>query len=384
MDPNNLASTDLEWADRCRYWLTVPTKPKRKGPPRRREHLPLVLAGHGMSLRVDHGALVVRGGFTHFPQEAEEFRFFRGERNLPSRIVVLDGSGILSFDVLSWLLEQNVPLIRINWRGEVSGIAGVNAIVVPERALAQLTAQRYGRALPFAISLIQGKLRNSVATLASALPETPATELAISKQQELLDELKKRPPKSIKSLLGIEGRAAFAYFNAWQKLPLRWKGTGRHPIPKDWNSIGQRQSFARIKGRNRNATHPVNAILNYAYAILESQIRIQVSCEGYDPKIGFMHASASSRDAFVLDLMEPMRPIVDRRVLEFVQANTFHPADFTILADGLCRLNPEMARRIVRFTAIHSQELMHSSPLVPASRLRGSHKNAVAHFNRLP
>ena len=344
----DLAQEETAWADRCRYWLTRPTTPKRKGPPRRREHLPLVLAGHGMSLRVDHGALVVRGGFTHFPQEAEESRFFRGERNLPSRIVVLDGSGTLSFDVLSWLLEQNVPLIRINWRGEVSGIAGVNPIVIPERALAQSAAQRNGRALPFAISLIQAKIRNSIATLENALPESPATELAISKQHELLDELKKRPPKSIKYLLGIEGRAAFSYFNAWQKLPLRWKGTGRRPIPKDWNYIGQRQSFARQKGRNRNATHPVNAILNYAYAALESQIRIQVACEGCDPKIGFMHTSSHSRDAFVLDLMEPMRPVVDRKVLEFVQAHTFHPADFTIRKDGVCRLNPEMARTVVR------------------------------------
>ena len=44
--------------------------------------------------------------------------------------------------------------------------------------------------------------------------------------------------------------------------------------------------------------------------------------------------------------MKPLRPIVDRNVLEFVQAHTFSPADFTIRSDGVCRLNPEMARRI--------------------------------------
>jgi CRISPR-associated protein Cas1 len=48
--------------------------------------------------------------------------------------------------------------------------------------------------------------------------------------------------------------------------------------------------------------------------------------------------------------MEPRRPIVDRKVLEFVQEHTFHPADFTIRSDGVCRLNPEMARRVVRLT----------------------------------
>jgi hypothetical protein len=72
-----------------------------------------------MCLRADHGALVVRNGFTHYPQRVEEHHYFRGDRTLPSRIIVLDGSGSLSFDVLSWLSEQRVPLIRINWRGEV-------------------------------------------------------------------------------------------------------------------------------------------------------------------------------------------------------------------------------------------------------------------------
>jgi CRISPR-associated protein Cas1 len=88
-------------------------------------------------------------------------------------------------------------------------------------------------------------------------------------------------------------------------------------------------------------------MLNYAYAALEGQVRIQLTSEGYDPTIGFMHASAPGRDAFVLDLMEPMRPVVDRKILEFVQSHTFHPADFTIRSDGVCRINPEMARSVV-------------------------------------
>jgi hypothetical protein len=40
----------------------------------------------------------------------------------------------------------------------------------------------------------------------------------------------------------------------------------------------------------------------------------------------------------------------DRKVLEFVQSHTFHPADFTIRSDGVCMLNPEMTRHLVRIT----------------------------------
>jgi CRISP-associated protein Cas1 len=49
----------------------------------------------------------------------------------------------------------------------------------------------------------------------------------------------------------------------------------------------------------------------------------------------------------VSDLMEPERPRVDRKVLDFVKSNVFEPADFVIRSDGVCRINPEMARTVV-------------------------------------
>ena len=354
--PIKFAAQDT-WPERCRYWLASPNgnaRPKRN---RRQTHEPLILTGHGMSLRVHHGGLVVRNGFTHYPQRTEEHRFFRGDRTSPSQIIVIDGSGTLSFGVLSWLSEQNIPLIRINWRGEVVTALGAGRAGNSEHMAAQLDAQRNGRALSFAISLIREKIRNSIETLSVGLPRSSEREFAITRLRREGAELVRRPPKSISALLAIEGRAAFAYFKAWQSLPLRWSGTNRHPIPKDWHQIGQRQSFARKKGRNRNASHPLNAILNYAYAVLESQVRIEVVASGFDPSIGFLHASGPERPAFVLDLMEPLRPIIDRKVLEFIQAHVFYPADFTIRADGVCRLNPEMGCQVVQIAAKNLGEI---------------------------
>jgi CRISP-associated protein Cas1 len=45
--------------------------------------------------------------------------------------------------------------------------------------------------------------------------------------------------------------------------------------------------------------------------------------------------------------MEPERPRIDRWVLDFVKGQVFDPADFVIRPDGVCRLNPEMARMVV-------------------------------------
>jgi hypothetical protein len=41
-------------------------------------------------------------------------------------------------------------------------------------------------------------------------------------------------------------------------------------------------------------------------------------------------------------MMEPERPKVDWKVLDFVKSAAFDPADFVIRTDGVCRLNPEM------------------------------------------
>jgi CRISPR-associated protein Cas1 len=84
---------------------------------------------------------------------------------------------------------------------------------------------------------------------------------------------------------------------------------------------------------------------------------MQVVGDGYDPTIGFLHTYNADRPALVFYLMEPQRPIVDRKVLEFVQANTFHPADFTIRSDGVCRLNPQMAKAIVQELYLRPSEV---------------------------
>lgn len=88
-------------------------------------------------------------------------------------------------------------------------------------------------------------------------------------------------------------------------------------------------------------------MLNYACAVLESQVRIATVAQGLDPTIGYLHASRPGRVVLVYDLMEPLRPRVHRAVLSFVHSHTFAPNDFVVEADGVCRLHPQLARRVV-------------------------------------
>jgi CRISPR/Cas system-associated endonuclease Cas1 len=77
--------------------------------------------------------------------------------------------------------------------------------------------------------------------------------------------------------------------------------------------------------------------LNYAYAALESEIRIKAVRDGYDPTIGVMHEGSDGSSKFIFDLMEPKRPEVDRAVLDFIKGHVFDPADFVIRSDGVCQ-----------------------------------------------
>ena len=312
---NSDVSPGQAWHLRSSLWHAqnvqgVP-KPSRF---RRAERKPLVLAGHGISLRVDNGALLVRGGRTHHPQQVEQYRFFPGSRDRPSRIVILDGSGAITFDVLDWLSVQDIPLIRIDWQGRVIAIGSASGYGASQTKVAeQRKAVETGRSLDIASGLIRRKIENSIETLTNAIPPSAMREKALSIHADIAGLLTKSRPASISELLGLEGKAAYAYFQAWQGIPIEWSGTGRRPVPEEWRTIGPRSSNRTNKlGSNKLANHPGNAMLNYAYAILEAQIRIQIAIDGYDPMISYLHASSPERPGLIFDFMEPQRPIVDR------------------------------------------------------------------------
>jgi CRISPR-associated endonuclease Cas1 len=311
-----------------------------------------VLTGYGVTLSVDHGSLLVRHGLTHYPQKPREQRFFPRDPELPSRIILLDGSGSVSFDVLDWLSTQNVPLIRLGWRSEVlASMSGQGYSANPYRVQWQLETRADPKLrMAFCIDLISRKIEGCIRTLEKHIRRSADWEKAMERAYADLTKLECNPPRDIVSLRALEAGSAAAYFRAWRAVPLKWTGASRRPIPDGWRSIGSRTSIYRLAG-NRNAAHPVNAMLNYAYTVLESEVRVRAIAEGYDPTLGIMHERREGSSAFVFDMMEPERPKVDRAVLQFLKAHTFHPADFTIRADGVCRLNPEMARRVAQIAA---------------------------------
>jgi CRISP-associated protein Cas1 len=301
-----------------------------------------------VSLRVENGSLTVQNGFTHYPQKRETIRYFRGDVALPERIILLDGSGSISFDVLSWLAEQKISLIRIDWKGNIVCVTGATGYSANSfRVRGQLeTREKPEQRNEFCRSIITRKIEASILTLEKSISRSDKWERAMKSAYAALSRLEENPPETVSELRTIEANCAAAYFRSWVGMPIKWRGISRRPIPNNWRSVGQRSSPYHLAG-NRNAAHPVNAILNYAYATLESEIRIRTISEGYDPTIGIMDEGSDGSSSFIFDSMEPERPKVNRAVLDFARGHVFDPADFVICSDGVCRLNPEMARMVV-------------------------------------
>jgi CRISP-associated protein Cas1 len=340
---------DHEWVDRSRHWADRGPGRKDKRIRRQPSRHPLILAGHGVSLRIESGTLLIRNGFTHYPQKQETYRFFKADADLPPRIIMLDGSGSITFDVLTWLNQQKVALVKVDWTGNAVTVASGESFAANRDRVAWQAETRSDRRkrMEFCNALIARKIEGCIQTLEESLRRSHAWDRAMKRAKDDLARLANDPPETVNELRLLEARSAVAYFRAWYSTSLLWRASARHPIPDEWRTVGPR--FTRVYAAgSRNASHPVNAILNYAYAVLQSQVQIRLVAEGYDPMLGIMHSDRDDAPAFVFDMMEPERPKVDRAMLGFLKSVALHPADFTIREDGVVRLNPELARWVAR------------------------------------
>src|SRR5882762_7186563 len=159
------------YANRCAFWIAE-SAPKFSRRLREREATPLILTGHGLSLRVDKGCLLVRDGNTHYPAEQREWRFFNGALDIPPTIVVIDGSGDITMDAIDWLARHRVPLTRIRWDGQFATIitSGGQAARADKVHWQRQTRNDPRARLAFAAGIVRQKASNTLATLEGYLP----------------------------------------------------------------------------------------------------------------------------------------------------------------------------------------------------------------------
>jgi CRISPR-associated protein Cas1 len=86
--------------------------------------------------------------------------------------------------------------------------------------------------------------------------------------------------------------------------------------PDNRESVGARRYFAALMPHStRAATTPLNAFLNYGYAILRGAIARALSAYGLQPSLGIHHKNELNAFNLADDFLEPFRPLVDLWVM---------------------------------------------------------------------
>jgi CRISPR-associated endonuclease Cas1 len=294
----------------------------------------VTLFGYGASARVERGHLILNDGIG---MNRRQGRFPRVRHGL-KRLVVIGSSGMVTFEALRWLSDQDAAFVMLDRDGSVLAVSGPVGPSDARLRRAQSLAHHSGVAKQIASQLISQKLEGQERVARDALRDLAIAKTIASFRGSL------ESAKSAQDIRQIESQAAQAYWSAWRDLPVNFPTADLNRVPQHWRTFGTRKS--PITDSPRLAVNPANAMLNYLYALLESEARLAAAAAGLDPGIGFLHVDTDARDSLACDLMETCRPHVDAFLLEWIMSQPLRREWFFEQRDGSCRLMAPFAVRL--------------------------------------
>lgn len=285
----------------------------------------LIIDGFGKSVTKRDNQIVIR-------ENGEELDYF-----LPKDLkqIIINGKGAITFDAIELLSDNDVDLIAIDWKGNIKyrlSSMEHNNVEIRKQQYYALNDNRSGY---LAKKFIESKIKNQKATLTTLAKSKNQKNFLINQRDKLdnllkaLDNIQIKPSKKIRSdIFGIEGIASYEY----------WLGF-RHIISEEYDFL---------KRSGRGAPDPVNAMLNYSYAILASEVLKSLHTSGLDPYAGFLHSDRYARKSLVFDLMEEFRQqIVDKSVLKLVNRNQIEKDDFE-LRQGMMYIHESCRKLLIK------------------------------------
>jgi CRISPR-associated protein Cas1 len=296
-------------------------------------------------VRVDRGHLIVEDGIGSARRRARFPRVNHGLR----RLIVIGADGAVSLAALRWLADQKASLAMLERDGTVLLTTGPVGPRLARLRRAQAAALHSDVGMRIARDLIDRKLAEQHRIISDAFKRTDVAQF--------IEELRARVPFAgdVSSLRLVESQAAHAYWSCWHALPVVFPKPDLPRVPEHWRVFGARMS--PLTGSPRLSVNPPNAMLNYLYAILESEARIAATALGLDPGLGVMHLDADARDSLACDLMEPVRPLVDAFVLNWIMRQPLRREWFFEQRNGNCRLMAPFAERLAQTAPTWAQAL---------------------------
>ena len=234
--------------------------------------------------------------------------------------IVITSRGVsMSSDLIEACTERGIEIAFLSFNGKPYAklnSPSLTATVISRRE--QLAAYHDERGLEIAKQFATGKLKNQINLIRyfgkyrkKQAPKKYAELMErLTKIEGLIDEIQLiqsptveaagEPPidTARSTLLNLEGRAGALYWECVQRLLPAGRFTTRN---------------------HQGAVDDVNALLNYGYGILYSQVWSALTLVGLEPFAGFLHVDRPGKPSLVLDFIEEFRqPIVDRVVFAMI------------------------------------------------------------------
>ena len=302
---------------------------------------PLLVTGFGTSINVDKRKLIITNKL-----KGTRLEFY------PHKIshdgIIIDGhTGNITFEAMRWLSKHNINLTLLNWNGQLL------SNVMPEQPkLGKLRIKQYQKYLDsearfeIALKIVQCKVEHSLnllEELSRFYESVDVGKIRKSAEKEdlfLLDIMKNSKKqdisKSIKQLMTYEGWIAGIFHDNLVKI--------FNQLYPEFNFIGRKN---KSNSRNYNASDEINALLNYGYAILESEIRKSINSVGFDYSIGFLHEVNQSRTPLIYDIQELYRWLIDVSVIQLLEEKKIKKSDFIITENYHTRLGENVAKLLI-------------------------------------
>jgi CRISPR-associated protein Cas1 len=299
----------------------------------------LLLLGFGSSLSVKDRSLIIREGrfsplsFTRYSngdfREPKLLKF--RPRQLPYDSIIVEGhSGMITFEAINWLMHHDTPVFLLDYGGSL-----ISAMMPPQPVRGDLRRAQVEihldpkKRLGIARSFIEAKLErsNQVLKWLGESHDMDREVLSFAAEARTLAHA-----KTVDEVRSVEARAAEIYWRAFQKA-----------VPA---KLEFRSRSTRARNRQCNASDPVNALLNYGYAFLQSAVRRAINTTGLDAALGYLHEDQPATTPLVYDFQEPYRWLVDYTVLRMVLSRTFTWDDFYFTGgDYRLRIKPPLLDR---------------------------------------
>ncbi len=297
---------------------------------------PLILSGYGVQLKVNNikskSELIIKDGRDGFKEQTTySFR----PRKISYDSIIIDGhSGYISLKAFHWLSQNKIPVYILNYDGNLTSTILPPTPVKADLKVAQIEASKDPKkSFTIACELVKGKIQRSRDVL-KWLSERYDIDKQLRKVEA--EALKLSKAQTVNQIQSVEGRVALQYWKAIQSV-----------IPETFCFTGR-----MTKTHQNNATDPVNLCLNYAYGVLEGEVRKAINSIGLEPSIGFLHefSSSQTKQSLVYDLQEPFRWLCDLTTIEAFESGIVDMKDFYFMGDDYSyKIEVDSKKRFLEF-----------------------------------